>query len=161
MPSGAQDSQVWWDWSESGQHIETLQWQLSGIHQGQRQPPWWYNKPMLDRWKVVIRIARLVPMVFNGIQWSYRLTSRDWYLASFLQAEAPGRIRSNFSLQEQSLSSIRVCQGLCQSMLPWSSHSSLSCWANAAIYRNVMALKSWGPGSRKYSSGKFGMRLLT
>ena len=33
-------------------------------------------------------------MVSNGIQWSYR---RDWHLASFLQAEAPGRIRSNFS----------------------------------------------------------------
>jgi hypothetical protein len=30
-------------------------------------------------------------------------------------------------------------------------------WPNAT----GCALKSWGPGSRKYSSGKFGMRLLT
>lgn len=82
------------------------------------------------------------PMVSNGLT-----VEIDAY--RFLQAEAPGRIRSNFSWRKvyQSLSDANLCL-----------YASLYAgrWPNAGC-----AFKSWGPGSRKYSSGKFGMRLLT
>lgn len=140
---------------ESGLSKAVFSWE---IPRQRIQPPWWYNKPMQapegGHFFGKFCIARLIPMVSNGIQWSYR---RDWHLASFLQAEAPGRIRSNFSWSAKLIRVYRIyaeSMPLCFPDLPCI-HAGR--WPNAA----GCALKSWAPGSRKYSSGKFGMRLLT
>ena len=151
MPSEAsQESQ-----GESGLSKADFSWE---IHQGQRiQPPWWYNKPMQALEAGHLREVLHRSIDTNGIQW-YPMVSNgltvEIDICLPLLASWSSRSDKVQLLLAQSLSESIGSMRIYASMLPCI-HAGR--WPNAT----GCALKSWGPGSRKYSSGKFGMRLLT